>query len=266
MGAVGLNLTCDFCGKPQKKVAKMIGGVDVYICNECVETCNEILADCGIPPSKGKPVRGAYSTIQMTLLDFLKLHLAGRPVDSITVDEFLDVVENSGTLDSKVGHTTPDYITGEGDVSVEKLPYLHGDADPTDLIAQEMEEWIQGVQLDSAIEEMGKTGKRLPIILCERGYVGENFMVETISRLFGLPVVDLSVDVSIEAAKLLPREFCEAVHIFAISLQGGDLVVAMVDPSDRNAIRQVEFLTGYSAQVVLATPSQISKLIARHLT
>lgn len=36
---------CDFCGKSQKEVAKLIAGPSVYICNECVDLCNEIITD-----------------------------------------------------------------------------------------------------------------------------------------------------------------------------------------------------------------------------
>jgi len=36
-------LKCSFCGKSQKQVKKLIAGRDVYICDECVELCNEII-------------------------------------------------------------------------------------------------------------------------------------------------------------------------------------------------------------------------------
>ncbi len=38
-------LKCSFCGKSQKQVRKLIGGSGVYICNECVDLCNEIIAE-----------------------------------------------------------------------------------------------------------------------------------------------------------------------------------------------------------------------------
>ncbi|MFZ3122667.1 MAG: ATP-dependent Clp protease ATP-binding subunit ClpX [Thermodesulfovibrionales bacterium] len=38
-------LKCSFCGKGQAEVKKLIAGPAVYICNECVELCNEIMAD-----------------------------------------------------------------------------------------------------------------------------------------------------------------------------------------------------------------------------
>jgi ATP-dependent Clp protease ATP-binding subunit ClpX len=37
-------LTCSFCGKHQRQVKKLIAGPDVYICNECIDLCVEIIA------------------------------------------------------------------------------------------------------------------------------------------------------------------------------------------------------------------------------
>lgn len=39
----GNRLKCSFCGKTQDQVAKLISGPGVYICNQCVGLCNEIL-------------------------------------------------------------------------------------------------------------------------------------------------------------------------------------------------------------------------------
>src|SRR6476659_4102040 len=39
------NLCCSFCGKSQKEVKKLIAGPTVYICNECIELCNDIIAE-----------------------------------------------------------------------------------------------------------------------------------------------------------------------------------------------------------------------------
>lgn len=38
-------LRCSFCGKSQEEVRKLIAGPDVYICDECIALCNEILAE-----------------------------------------------------------------------------------------------------------------------------------------------------------------------------------------------------------------------------
>lgn len=36
---------CSFCGKPQSRVRKLIGGADAYICDECVQVCVSVLDD-----------------------------------------------------------------------------------------------------------------------------------------------------------------------------------------------------------------------------
>ena len=41
----GRNLTCSFCGKSQREVRKLIAGPSVYICDECVELCNDIITE-----------------------------------------------------------------------------------------------------------------------------------------------------------------------------------------------------------------------------
>ena len=38
-------LKCSFCGKSQKQVKKLIAGGAVYICDECIELCNEIIEE-----------------------------------------------------------------------------------------------------------------------------------------------------------------------------------------------------------------------------
>ena len=38
-------LKCSFCGKTQKQVRKLIAGGGVYICDECIELCNEIIEE-----------------------------------------------------------------------------------------------------------------------------------------------------------------------------------------------------------------------------
>lgn len=41
------NLNCSFCNKSQKEVRKLIAGPTVYICDECIGLCNEIIAEEG---------------------------------------------------------------------------------------------------------------------------------------------------------------------------------------------------------------------------
>ena len=40
-----MKLHCSFCGKSQDEVKKLIAGPMVYICDECIELCNEIIQE-----------------------------------------------------------------------------------------------------------------------------------------------------------------------------------------------------------------------------
>jgi len=40
-----LSLCCSFCGKSQREVKKLIAGPTVYICDECIDLCNDIIAE-----------------------------------------------------------------------------------------------------------------------------------------------------------------------------------------------------------------------------
>ena len=54
------NLTmCSFCGKSHSEVKKLIAGPGVYICNECIDVCSNILEkELGGTPRKGQNLRG----------------------------------------------------------------------------------------------------------------------------------------------------------------------------------------------------------------
>ena len=69
------HLKCSFCGKSQEQVRKLIAGPGVYICDECVELCNEILDEelldpngpAAQPPAKSEPPRKRRESVPMTL-------------------------------------------------------------------------------------------------------------------------------------------------------------------------------------------------------
>jgi len=52
------NLCCSFCGKNQREVKKLIAGPTVYICDECIELCNDIIAEEG---QKESPARSGQA-------------------------------------------------------------------------------------------------------------------------------------------------------------------------------------------------------------
>jgi len=57
-------LACSFCAKPAPEVGKLIAGPGIYICDECVRLCNEILDSAagrpGAEPDAGPPAELTY--------------------------------------------------------------------------------------------------------------------------------------------------------------------------------------------------------------
>ncbi|MBI2606446.1 MAG: ATP-dependent Clp protease ATP-binding subunit ClpX [Deltaproteobacteria bacterium] len=49
------NLSCSFCGKNQREVKKLIAGPTVYICDECIDLCNDIISEEGQKESQKVP-------------------------------------------------------------------------------------------------------------------------------------------------------------------------------------------------------------------
>jgi ATP-dependent Clp protease ATP-binding subunit ClpX len=67
------NLSCSFCGKSQKEVKKLIAGPTVYICDECIGLCNDIIAE---EVERDEPVAGSTpvpkpTEIKATLDDYV---------------------------------------------------------------------------------------------------------------------------------------------------------------------------------------------------
>jgi hypothetical protein len=58
---------CSFCLKSPGSVAKMIGGPGVFICNECIGLCNDILAQEG--EKQGEPTSDAVASWHQQLSD-----------------------------------------------------------------------------------------------------------------------------------------------------------------------------------------------------
>jgi ATP-dependent Clp protease ATP-binding subunit ClpX len=50
-----VSCTCSFCGKSQEEVGKLVAGPNVYICDECIDLCNDIVHDTMGPDGESVP-------------------------------------------------------------------------------------------------------------------------------------------------------------------------------------------------------------------
>lgn len=65
-------LYCSFCGKSQQEVRKLIAGPSVFVCDECIELCNEIIRD-ELPPTT--QVAGKASSAELPTPADIKINL-----------------------------------------------------------------------------------------------------------------------------------------------------------------------------------------------
>jgi ATP-dependent Clp protease ATP-binding subunit ClpX len=102
-GEGGELLKCSFCGKTQKQVKKLIAGPGVYICDECIDLCNEIIEEelaetseisLGELPSP----REIYSFLN----DYIVGQEQAKRILSVAVYNHYKRVELSNTLDGEV--------------------------------------------------------------------------------------------------------------------------------------------------------------------
>jgi hypothetical protein len=63
-------VSCTFCGKPSTEVAKIIAGPGVYICNECVQLCSDILKE-ELSKSRVEPGAWEEAMTDEQILDLL---------------------------------------------------------------------------------------------------------------------------------------------------------------------------------------------------
>ncbi|MDR0945354.1 MAG: ATP-dependent Clp protease ATP-binding subunit ClpX [Bifidobacteriaceae bacterium] len=76
IGEAGTDLLkCSFCGKSQKQVRKLIAGPSVYICDECIELCNEIIAE---DATKGEKSAEAQLPKPREIFAFLDEYIIGQ--------------------------------------------------------------------------------------------------------------------------------------------------------------------------------------------
>jgi ATP-dependent Clp protease ATP-binding subunit ClpX len=68
-------LKCSFCGKSQKQVKKLIAGPGVYICDECIDLCNEIIEE---ELAEGAEVSLGELPKPKEIFDFLSAYVIGQ--------------------------------------------------------------------------------------------------------------------------------------------------------------------------------------------
>ena len=108
--------------------------------------------------------------------------------------------------------------------------------------------------------------RRLGKILVKMGALTSDQLLETLATQFELPIVDIEQEYNPEAKGLLPRYLCSKYEVFPLGLEGKTVLrLAMADPSDNEAVTDIENFTGKAVQPCLARQGDIHEAITRHV-
>ncbi|PLY02570.1 MAG: ATP-dependent Clp protease ATP-binding subunit ClpX [Desulfuromonas sp.] len=147
------SLTCSFCGKSQEEVKKLIAGPSVYICDECIELCKDIIADEARLESTAGSGDGKLpkpSEIKDVLDDFVIGQERAKKVLSVAVYNHYKRIDNAGK-------------TGEVEVQKSNILLLGPTGSGKTLLAQTL---ARILNVPFAIADATN--------LTEAGYVGED--------------------------------------------------------------------------------------------
>ena len=123
---------------------------------------------------------------------------------------------------------------------------------------------ISGRDLDRALEEHQASGERLGHYLVDKGMVEEKDLAGVLSDQYGVPAADVE-NMAVPAAALMciPEKMARRHMVLPLSINEGVMNVAMLNPSDIDAIKDIEFTTGLRVQPLIVTEWALERAIQR---
>ncbi|MCB0338077.1 MAG: Flp pilus assembly complex ATPase component TadA, partial [Bdellovibrionales bacterium] len=120
---------------------------------------------------------------------------------------------------------------------------------------------ITDEQLTQAQEQVANTsGTSLSAELVKLGFITEEILLGTISKQYGVPIIELegyAIDESV--LQLIPHDLAMKHHLLPLDLNNSVLRVVMSDPSNLMALNDIKFITGYDIQVAIAPDPEIRR-------
>jgi type IV pilus assembly protein PilB len=124
---------------------------------------------------------------------------------------------------------------------------------------------INEKQLEEALQLQKEDGQRLGSALLKLDAVNEENLITFLSRQYNVPPINLSdfrFDPSV--LKYVSYEIAKRYHLIPLQLKGGELSIAIADPSNNFAIEDIKFMTGMSISVYVAMESLIMDSIEKY--
>src|SRR6202521_6166180 len=126
------------------------------------------------------------------------------------------------------------------------------------------ESLITSEQLRQALEHQKANGGRLGTCLMKLGFISEDEITGVLSRQYGVPSINLKFyEVDASVIKLIPQDTAVRYQIVPLSRVGSTLTIAMTDPTNVFAMDDINFMTGFNVEPVVASETAIAEAISK---
>ena len=117
--------------------------------------------------------------------------------------------------------------------------------------------------LQQLLDREAAEGVPLAKLLVTEGGVGHKDLVAAVATQAAIPFVDFDqTAVNPTLDRLIPPELAERHLAVAVDLQDADLLVAMADPSNKEAVAQIEEATGWRLRAAIAARDELRQIVA----
>jgi type IV pilus assembly protein PilB len=123
---------------------------------------------------------------------------------------------------------------------------------------------IDEVQMQVALAEQERTGKKFGSTLVDLKFVDENVLAAFLSKQVDVPCISLlNIDIPKKVLRRVPSKLAHECSAIPIRVDENRLEVAMVDPTDIDLVEKLELGTGMTVIPRIAPQSSIEKMIER---
>jgi hypothetical protein len=123
---------------------------------------------------------------------------------------------------------------------------------------------IDEVQMQVALAEQRRTGRRFGSTLVDLKFIDENVLAAFLAKQIDIPCISLlHVDIPKKVLRRLPRAVAIECKAIPVRMDGEKLEVAMVDPTDLDVLAKVEAAAGTTVTPLIAPESSIETMVER---
>ena len=127
------------------------------------------------------------------------------------------------------------------------------------------EGYMTSTQLDEALKYQDKNGGRLGSILVKLGYIDEETIVNVLNRINNYPIALLSkIKPDPKALEILPYDIAKKYMAFPIKQKGETLEITMSEPTDTDAVEQLQTEIHKSLTLFIAPEKEIAEAYRTH--